>query len=162
MQLKLKVRKVIYSQSIEIFSLFGHHQRKDKTHLVTSLVVFLWLCLFFVVVIESCLFADDGRKGWKFRLIENKSPFSLSISTASSCLIARGEGNGEIDLMCVKYVPKPTSNSMMEGSLKRFLQRWVSIDSRLKTFLSREIDRFLFFSWEIFTWLRSNNLLFVY
>ena len=47
----------------------------SKTHLVVFhlLVIFVWLCLFFVVVSSLCMgvlsVADDGRKGWKFRLL---------------------------------------------------------------------------------------------
>jgi hypothetical protein len=126
----VKVRSDVYSQLIEIFGIFGHHQR-DKTstirehkqntetgitttntticllaelsdldvHLCTRrvkvILPFIWLSgcvsvdalnIFWLCLcssFESCL-ADDGRKGWKFRLIENKHLISLSTSTALS------------------------------------------------------------------------------
>ena len=63
----------------------------SKTHLVVFhlLVIFVWLCLFFVVVSSLCMgvlsVADDGRKGWKFRLLlginiwSHCTPFQLHL-----------------------------------------------------------------------------------
>ena len=73
---------IIYLQNS--FHLNTHSM--SKTHLVSIftfvlvVVVIIWLCLFLVVVFHFLLlreswFADDGRKGWKFRLIENKTSY---------------------------------------------------------------------------------------
>ena len=58
---------------------------QDSSVVFHFLVLFVWLCLFFVVVFlcwllsESLVVADDGRKGWKFRLL-------LGINIWSHCI----------------------------------------------------------------------------
>ena len=50
-----------------------------KTHLVVLhlLVIFVWLCL---LCLWESWFADDGRKGWKFRLLLGINIWSYCIS----------------------------------------------------------------------------------